>query len=196
MSSLVEILLHEYDALKAEQIERIKTRNAYMGATVLVVLAAAGGALQADQAALLLAIPPVCAVAGWYWLREDLQIIAIRRHLREELMPPLSQEAGAPVLRWEADDRSMASRIIQAVANLVTFVAPGLAAIVAWVAAAGRDLWPVFTSMAGSTIPLPMSTLFVTPVGWLGLAVAAGLTLICLHTFLIVYTAVKEKSPL
>lgn len=196
MSSLVEILLHEYDALKAEQIERIKTRNGYMGATLLVVLAAAGGALQADQAALLLVIPPVCAVAGWYWLREDLQIVAIRRHIREKLAPRLAQEAGEPVLLWEADDRSMTSRIAQAVANMITFVVPGLAAIVTCVALVGREAWPVLTTMAAKPGTTPMSALFVTLAGWLALVIAAALVITGLHAFLIIYTALKERSPL
>lgn len=192
MSLLSQVNQLEYTMLKTEQIERIKTRNAYMGATLLVVLAAAGGALQAEQPALLLAIPPVCAVAGWYWLREDLHIVAIRRHIRDKLAPPVTAEAGAPVWQWEADDRSLSSKVIQTVANLATFAAPGLAALVVWLSIVVRDAWP---TLASGVYPPPTSPILVSPAGWVVVGLMCGLLFIGLLSYLIVYTTLKERLP-
>jgi hypothetical protein len=156
-----DILLAEYEELKAEQRERIKARDHLTYATLAAVAAAVAGAVQTRTHALLLGVPVVCAVLGWTRLTIDEKVSAIGRYLREDLGPRLATEAGAPVLGWETVHRGGTAhrrrKQAQLAADLATFVAP----------AAGG-------SLAALALPVhPLITVVVLLVG-LGLAGALG----------------------
>jgi chromate transport protein ChrA len=134
-ADLMTVLLAEYEQLKTEQAQRIGHRDQLVYATLTAAGAAVIGAVQAHTTALLLALPPVCALLGWTHLANDDKVSAIGRYLRHDLAPRLAGVVGEPVLGWETshrDERHRARRkVLQLAANLLTFVLPGAAAIVA-----------------------------------------------------------------
>ncbi|MGW5066022.1 hypothetical protein ACWEQJ_07860 [Streptomyces cyaneofuscatus] len=145
-----EVLLLEYEVLKAEQKARIIARDHLMYATlaglasVLVVVFTAEA-----PAGTVLLLPPVCLVLGWTYLVNDLKISAAGRYLRDELAPRLADLTGTrpgEVLGWEWAHRGepgrIAAKILQLAVDLVMFVVPTVVAVVLhWTAAIpGRGL--------------------------------------------------------
>jgi hypothetical protein len=143
----MDVQLTEYEQLKAEQRDRLDrrdklTRDAWVAAAAVV------GAVVADLAhpAVLLLIPPVTLVLGWTYLRNDRMVTRIREYLVNDLRYRLAGELGVDadvLLRWEhGDGRSRrrgrrAARVAQAVADVVTFAGPAVAAAVAFLAVGG-----------------------------------------------------------
>ena len=135
VGDLSTVLLAEYEQLKTEQAQRIGHRDQLVYATLTAAGAAVIGAVQAHTTALLLALPPVCALLGWTHLSNDDKVSGIGRYLRHHLAPRLAGVVGEPVLGWETSHRDQRHRarrkVLQLAANLLTFVLPGAAAIVA-----------------------------------------------------------------
>ncbi|MFJ4771331.1 hypothetical protein ACIP88_19845 [Streptomyces uncialis] len=141
-AAVSQILLGEYEALKAEQSARIAARDNLMYAT-LAALAATTAAIVSTAARqeLVLLLPPVCIVLGWTYLVNDEKISAIGRYLRTDLRPALAAAAGADiaeVLRWETahreEHRSSVGKHLQLAVDLLMFVVPALVAVtVHWV---------------------------------------------------------------
>jgi hypothetical protein len=135
----MDVRLAEYKELKAEQRERIKTRDGLIYTTLLAqagvlytTLAGRGGPV------LLLALPVLGFVLGWRYLADDRKITEIKLYLRAQ------HADGAPLFPWERvvtpDIRSR--KLIQLVADLLVFVliplvglgwADSLAVVPAWV---------------------------------------------------------------
>lgn len=128
-----EAVLAEYGKLKDEQAQRIGARDNLTYATLTAVAAAVAGVLQAGRPALLLAVPPVCAVLGWTRLTNDEKVTAIGRYIRRELAPQLAAGADRSVFGWETCHRGVGRRrlrkLLQLAVDLLTFCVPGLAAI-------------------------------------------------------------------
>lgn len=135
MTNVVDVLRDEYDALKKEQIERIKVRDNLTYLTIGAVAAAVYGAIQAHTPLLLLTLPFVCTALGWKYVANDHKITAIGAYLRGELADRMSGLVGEAVLGWETAHRVDHNRRrrmwLQYGADLLTFVAPGIAGITA-----------------------------------------------------------------
>ena len=74
-------------------------------------------------------------------LRNDGRIVAIRRYLRDQLAPKLRTAVGNPVLGWETRPRSRSTTLVQFVADMLTFVAPSVLAVVVWAVIASTTAW-------------------------------------------------------
>jgi hypothetical protein len=135
-----DVHLAEYTALKTEQGERIKARDGYMYSTLAVVVAAVAAAAQANLPHLLLAVPPACFVLGWTRLRNDTHIVAIRHYLRDQLAPLLHTGDGT-VLGWETGPRGRLTTWVQFAADMLTFVVPGILAVIVWGTIAPTTAW-------------------------------------------------------
>ncbi|GGP85906.1 hypothetical protein [Saccharothrix coeruleofusca] len=145
-SAAKDVLLAEYEALKAEQKSRIASRDrmvyvalAALTATVTPVVQQAGGPH------LLLLLPVVCVVLGWTHLANDQKITAIGGYLRRHLAPALTavDEGAARVLTWESVHRHEPLRrldkVMQLVVDLLVFVVPSLlSTTLYWTSAAVR----------------------------------------------------------
>lgn len=136
MTTAADVHLAEYNKLKEEQNDRIKTRDNLTYLTIGAAVAAVAGALQAHSALLLLALPVVSAALGWKYIANDQKVSAIGAHLRTITAPRLEQEVGEPVLGWETAHRNDARRRmrmrVQLGADLLTFAVPPAAGIVVW----------------------------------------------------------------
>ncbi|SOD83605.1 hypothetical protein [Streptomyces sp. Ag109_G2-15] len=138
-----QLLLTEYQTIKDEQKTRIGFRDNLLYVTLTVVAAVIAAAAQAKQAAMLLALPPVCVVLGWTYLVNDQKISAIGAYVRGELGPRLAemvQVEGGEVFKWEAahrgDARRVSRKVAQCVIDLLAFcVVPLSALVVYWVGA-------------------------------------------------------------
>ncbi len=132
--TLSQLLLAEYQTVKDEQKTRIGFRDNLLYVTLTVVAAVIAAAAQAEQSAMLLAIPPVCVVLGWTYLVNDEKISAIGRYIRDDLGPRLTELARAEgAFRWETAHRSDARRrtrkAIQCAIDLLAFCVVPLAGL-------------------------------------------------------------------
>ncbi|CQR61686.1 hypothetical protein [Streptomyces leeuwenhoekii] len=139
--SVGQLLLAEYQTVKDEQKARIGFRDNLLYVTLAVVAAVIAAAAQAEQPAMLLALPPVCVVLGWTYLVNDEKISAIGLYVRDELGPRLAAQATAAggggadfsTFGWEAyhrrDARRRSRKAIQCVVDLVAFCAVPIAAL-------------------------------------------------------------------
>ncbi|MFF3343956.1 hypothetical protein [Streptomyces sp. NPDC002779] len=129
-----QLLLTEYQTVKDEQKTRIGFRDNLLYVTLTVVAAVIAAAAQAEQSAMLLAIPPVCVVLGWTYLVNDEKISAIGKYVREDLGPRLTQLAEAErVFAWEtahrADPRRRSRKAVQCAIDLSAFCVVPLAGL-------------------------------------------------------------------
>ncbi|WOP07203.1 hypothetical protein R2B67_01060 [Streptomyces cyaneofuscatus] len=133
-----EVLLLEYEVLKAEQKARIIARDHLMYATLAGLVSVLVVVFTAEApAGTVLLLPPVCLVLGWTYLVNDLKISAAGRYLRDELAPRLADLTGTrpgEVLGWEWAHRGepgrIAAKILQLAVDLVMFVVPTVVAVV------------------------------------------------------------------
>jgi hypothetical protein len=139
----LDVLLAEYRELKAEQRDRIESRDGLIYTTLAVSAAAVAAVTQTHLPLLLLTLPPACVLLGWTYLTKDRMITAIGGYVRDELRGRLHDLAG-PVLAWETnhagDTRRVQRKRLQAAMDLGTFCAPGVAAVVACLALACTPL--------------------------------------------------------
>jgi hypothetical protein len=136
-SQLLEILLAEYNVLKAEQGQRIGFRDNI----IYVTLGSFGAILSfaiADKVnyhALLL-IPWVCVILGWTYLVNDDKISAIGRYIRDDLEKKIQTKLGTDtsLFDWEeahrGDRRRKRRKFEQLVIDLTTFVFSGISALI------------------------------------------------------------------
>jgi hypothetical protein len=133
-----QLLLAEYQSVKDEQKARIGFRDNLLYVTLAAVAAVIAAAAQAEQASMLLALPPVCVVLGWTYLVNDEKISAIGTYVREDLGPRLATlaapEGDFRAFGWETahrgDARRGARKVIQCAVDLTAFCAVPLAALV------------------------------------------------------------------
>lgn len=141
--ALLAVLLAEYTALKAEQLDRMRTRDNLVYATLAAIGAIGFAAIQAQHYVILLAIPVACAVLGWTRLANDTKVDQIRTYLRDELGPRLHSElTGQPALGWETSSTTSGSpgrKASHLTADLATYVGAPLVAFVL----AAPALWEI-----------------------------------------------------
>ncbi|MFD3504699.1 hypothetical protein ACFWWT_22965 [Streptomyces sp. NPDC058676] len=151
-----QLLLAEYQSVKDEQKARIGFRDNLLYVTLAVVAAVIAAAAQAEQASMLLALPPVCVVLGWTYLVNDEKISAIGAYVREHLGPRIAALAepagGFEAFGWETahrgDTRRKSRKAVQLVIDLTAFCAVPLAALVVfWVDGDGGGLLVVLSGL-------------------------------------------------
>lgn len=133
----IDILLHEYEALKKEQLQRIQLRDyiIYLLIVTTGIVVSVFSRVPNSHFALLL-IPWFCLLLGWIYLVNDQKIseigIYIRTILAEKLMI-LTKEKDS-IFDWELqhknDSRRKERKILQYFIDLIAFVIPGIIAIV------------------------------------------------------------------
>ncbi|SEF89269.1 hypothetical protein SAMN05216223_102387 [Actinacidiphila yanglinensis] len=133
-----QLLLMEYQQLKAEQQARIGFRDNLLYAMLASVAAVAAGALQAGVPAALLVLPPVCLLLGWTYLVNDEKISSIGRYVRSGLAPRLATLSAArdQVFGWESahrdDPRRTTRKYLQLAVDLLAFCVTAAAGLVVY----------------------------------------------------------------
>ena len=134
----------EYQALKAEQLARIGTRDNLLYANLAVIGGVLAAALTGRQAACLLLVAPACVILGHTYLANDAKISAIRDYVRTVLSPQLDAldggTRGGPLpFGWEfahlADPQYDARRTGHLIVDLLAFAVSPAAAIIVCLAA-------------------------------------------------------------
>ena len=125
------VSLAEYQAIKAEQVARINTRDNLIYVTLVAIAGTLTITHSANSRGYLLLVPAVAFVLGWTYLANDHMISAIGRYFREH--------PGLPGLGWEtdhpADKRRGSRKVIQLAVDLTVFCGSGAAALAAfWLA--------------------------------------------------------------
>ncbi|WP_336214926.1 hypothetical protein [Nonomuraea sp. LPB2021202275-12-8] len=134
----VKALLSEYDALKAEERQRIGARGQLLYATLTAVAGISTVTTTMGRLELLLLLPLAAAVLGWAYLTNDHKIAAIGRYVRDRLGPRLvalvndgSGDIG--VFKWEKyhreDPLRPSRKRLQLAVDLAAFCAPPLGAL-------------------------------------------------------------------
>lgn len=134
----IELLLREYDKLKAEQTQRLVFRdNLIYGNLIAIagILSVAG--TDVVRILLLLVLPMICVVLGWTYLVNDEKISAIGKYIRSTLSDKIrtaTQTKDQDIFGWEvahrSDTRRISRKLIQLVVDEFVFVLPGFIAIV------------------------------------------------------------------
>ena len=160
-----DLLLEEYRVLKAEQLQRIGTRDNLLYATMAALGLVVGAAASNHNPAFLLLIPPVCLVLGWTYHANDSKITAIGQYVRTELAPELARLTGSekPEFRWEGVHRAGVFRVPgQLAADLTAFGVPPIAAMVAyWLTRPGSALL-----LAVSAVEVAAALLLSARIAW------------------------------
>lgn len=141
--SQLETWLHEYDKLASESVARIGFRDNLIYATLAAYGAIASfAATDASHYAALWVLPWASIVLGWTYLINDDKISAIGRYLRDhaskQIAPLVGLSDSRLVFGWEvahrSDHRRKRRKLFQLIIDQLTFVASGIAALVAcWI---------------------------------------------------------------
>lgn len=128
-----QIHMTEYVELKDEQRDRMRRRDALVRETWLATLVVLGVVSGGANAALLLILPAVTLTLGWTYLRNDRMVTAIRRYIVAHIKSRLT--VGAEALAWETTPQRrgrVLAKAVQLLVDLTTFVAPAIAAPIAY----------------------------------------------------------------
>lgn len=143
----VDILVVEYQALKAEQCSRIGTRDNLIYATLAAYGAVLLGVGSRNASILfLLLIPAIGVLMGWTHLINDDKISAIGDHIQENIRPSLmAQLGGDDLFAWEQAHRSRPGqrrrKRLQLGADTLAFVLPACMSILVYMLFADEALW-------------------------------------------------------
>ncbi|MEU1407065.1 hypothetical protein ABZ471_32795 [Streptomyces sp. NPDC005728] len=170
-----QLLLTEYQTIKDEQKTRIGFRDNLLYVTLTVVAAVIAAAAQAKQAAMLLALPPVCVVLGWTYLVNDQKISAIGTYVRDDLGPKLGRIAGAEeAFTWESahrtDHRRRSRKAVQCFVDLLAFCLVPLAGLTVYWTAGHQGVGLLAVSVVEALAMVGLGVQVVWYAGYLGSA--------------------------
>lgn len=139
---ILEIYLKEYDALKAEQSQRIGFRDNLLYVTLGIFGGIVSYAISKEtNYYALLVLPWVCLILGWTYLVNDQKISAIGEYVKDKIAAKINNmnefnSTDKDIFGWETfhkDDKQRKRRKIeQLIIDEVTFVFSGIAAIIAF----------------------------------------------------------------
>ena len=107
----------EYSSLKAEQLARIKQRDAILNFNVVGIGLIAAIAVQGERESVAwLVVPWISLIFGWAYLSSDDKVSAIARHL-QQFAP-----AGGIGWSWEHSGKSFVSQPLRATFDSMVYV--------------------------------------------------------------------------
>jgi thiamine transporter ThiT len=128
------VLLAEYEAMKHETVERIKQRDSFINLNIVAAALIVGfaGSSQGRVAAWL-ALPWSSLCFGWAYLANDEKVSGLSKYFEYTMAPQLGPRA----LAWERSAKRSTSlkrthKTVQLLADLLQFVAPTIAGIIAY----------------------------------------------------------------
>jgi hypothetical protein len=133
----VKALLSEYEALKAEERQRIGVRGQLLYAVLTAVAGISTATTTVGRLELLL-LPLATTVLGWAYVANDHKITVIGRYVRGQLGPHLvglvdGGSGDIDVFKWEnyhrEDPHRPSRKRLQLAVDLVAFCAPSLTAL-------------------------------------------------------------------
>lgn len=144
----IDLILKEYETVKAEQAARIGFRDNLLYVTLTLI----GGILAYTfskenqgnglSALSLLILPWVSLIMGWTYLVNDQKITALGRYVRYTLTDQIARQLNLPekspeieqIFGWEIahrdDHRRKRRKIQQLIIDEITFVLSGIAALI------------------------------------------------------------------
>ncbi|MFF5211037.1 hypothetical protein [Streptosporangium sp. NPDC000396] len=134
----VKALLSEYEALKAEERQRIGVRGQLLYAVLTAVAGISTVTTTVGRLELLLLLPLATTVLGWAYVANDHKITVIGRYVRGRLGPRLvglvdDGSGDIDVFKWEnyhrEDPHRLSRKRLQLAVDLVAFCAPSLTAL-------------------------------------------------------------------
>ncbi|WP_431914905.1 hypothetical protein [Nonomuraea jabiensis] len=134
----VKALLSEYEALKAEERQRIGVRGQLLYAVLTAVAGISTATTTVGRLELLLLLPLATTVLGWAYVANDHKITVIARYVRGQLGPRLvglvdDGSGDIDVFKWESyhreDPHRPSRKRLQLAVDLVAFCAPSLTAL-------------------------------------------------------------------
>lgn len=135
-----QVLLTEYQALKAESTERIKQRDSFINLNLIAIAAIISFSIEPSRLFALLAVPWVAMSFGWSYLANDEKVSALAKYTRYWLGPRLGDEFFA----WERSAKRSTNirrthKWVQLIADLFLFVLPAVVAPVIFLQATRQD---------------------------------------------------------
>ncbi len=136
---ILEVYLKEYEKLKDEQTQRIGFRDNLLYVTLgLFGTVITFAVSNKTNYYALLVVPWVCLILGWTYLVNDEKITAIGRYIRLNLAEKIKEHTShtqiESIFGWEiahrSDNRRKRRKIEQLIVDQITFVFPGLVALI------------------------------------------------------------------
>jgi L-asparagine transporter-like permease len=168
---VVDEILAEFKALKAEQTARIGFRDNLIYVTVAAIGAVFAFALGRDGTPYaLLVVPWVAVVLGWTYLVNDEKISAIGRFIKNELAPEMLQvihlggqeRDQAKIFGWEVAHRSdkhrVQRKVLQLLVDLMTFVGSSFVSIAVFLVRVGESDGRILTLLIVESVVLLLLT--------------------------------------
>ncbi|GAA3467471.1 hypothetical protein [Nonomuraea roseola] len=158
----VKALLSEYDALKAEERQRIGARSQLLYAMLTAVGGITTVTATIGRLELLLLLPLATTVLGWAYVTNDHKIAAIGRYVRGRLGPRLvglvdDGSSDIDVFKWERyhreDPLRPSRKRLQLAVDLAAFCAPPLSALVVlWLLGSHTPMVQIGSAVALATV--------------------------------------------
>lgn len=146
--------LLEYEKLKDEQRDRIRFRDNLRYANLVAVGALASYASSSNDLAWLL-VPWLCSILGWTSIANNIQVKRIGDYIDRELRREIG--LGRDVFGWERFRATgwchRLRQVFQLAVDEATFVAPGLIAILVFLAAGDPPSSWLWAIVAVETLP-------------------------------------------
>lgn len=168
-----DVVLEEYKTLKAEQRERLKSRDRLVYWALAAIAGVVLGMARSDHLATLLLVPPALFLFGLFYLRHDRKVRELRRYIGEDLVgkalalnPALVDPFGWEHEHKEAPRGRVAQKVIQVSAEVGLFCGASLGAIAVFVAEPGwRSPVLEVVWVVEIVLPLVLGCLFVWNAG-------------------------------
>lgn len=147
MLNAVDLLVAEYQTLKTEQSDRIKTRDGMVYATMVAAAATGYVAIKEHLYDLLLAGAAAALILGWHYLGGDRKIIWIRAYIRSTLRPQVAAGLNVrteSVFAWETQPAQwglLFYRLVGLGVDLLLFVGPTVGVVPWWLTHRWDHTW-------------------------------------------------------
>ena len=159
------ILLAEYEAMKNETVERIKQRDSFINLNIVAAALIVGFAgSSSTRAAAWLALPWSSICFGWAYLANDEKVTGLSKYFENTVAPQLGPRA----LAWERSPKrgtnlKRTHKTIQLTVDILQFVAPTAAAIIAYWRIADQPWHPGIVALVVTegALALALGGLFV-----------------------------------
>ncbi len=132
----VTALMGEYEALKAEQLKRIATRDNIIYLTIGAIGVVVSVSIKDPFQPFALLVPPwICLLLGWLHIINDQKVVDIGTYFKLEMVPMAKRLVGKNVkaLGWETfrseQPRRKGMRLYQFAVKVLAFFVPGAASL-------------------------------------------------------------------
>ena len=161
MNGKIQVWLSEFNALTNQSLSRHRLQQAAVALNMSFLTAALGIALKQPDwwdIKILLIIPFLSSLLGFYYLHQEFQICAIGLYIRDRIRPKVVElTSDTEIMGWELWDReykrSLVEPLVFGLSILTLYTIPSIMALAAtYQLTLKGDNWIVVAWIAGSVL--------------------------------------------